>query len=148
MDNLIEQYFNDTLSNTQFVKTYSIKFHHNKHNVLFLINKGMIKFTVFFNFYGILDPTNNTFYWTTQIPGVHKQFTSIVNDIKKFKLKSDNKLYHKLLNNHKIQLDNISQINDIKKLLLFINKDIDIISPISSQNKFQFIGITKIIEKY
>lgn len=154
MDSKIEENFETKLSKSVFKQKYYIRFDKNKSDNLYLLYNDEIKFKVEFNFYGMFHPKLNTFFWANTIPGISKIFLKKIKKIKNMKhlfqdfTQKNNEFYFQALNEDTIILENEDKLDKIKKLILFLSEDLDILMPLSSENKFQIIGIKKIIESY
>ena len=134
---------------------YKIEFI-DKNTIMFLSrnNKKILKAS--YNFYGILNESNN-FIWSTSIPLIKDSFKKNVKDIKKKKdlfyddyVKTMNDLsylYFSLLDNDMILLED-KMIENVNKLILYLTDDLFMFNPISSKGSTQFITINKILEIY
>lgn len=134
---------------------YKIEFI-DKNTIMFLSrnNKKILKAS--YNFYGILNESNN-FIWSTSIPLIKDSFKKNVKDIKKKKdlfyddyVKTMNDLsyfYFSLLDNDMVLLED-KMIENVNKLILYLTDDLFMFNPISSKGSTQFITINKILEIY
>jgi len=154
MKTKIEENFNQKIIKTIIKDKYSIRFDNKNYNNLYLLLNQEIKYKVEFNFYGIFHPKMKMFFWGNTIPGINKNFLKKINKIKNMKhlfedfSQENNELYFQILNENSIYLEKESQLDDLKKLILYLSEDLDIFMPLSSENKFQIIGISKILEAY
>ena len=135
-------------------KKLNIKFFENNILQIFENNKKLIEAE--YNFWGIIKD-NNIFVWANGIPLVYKQFKK--NTIKMRKNKSLEKEYIKtnnsdiyfyssILDNDMNLLEDSKYIEYIKKIILYLSKDMFIMTPINSKNNLQLITISKIRKKY
>jgi len=154
MNNKIIKNFDDKLSKSIIKENYNIRFDNKKFNNLFLMSNQEIKLKIEFNFYGIFNPKMKMFFWGNTIPGINKNFKKNIKKIKNMKhlfedfSQKNNEFYYQTLTEDFLYLDKETQLDDLKKLILFLSNDKDIIMPISSENKFQIIGVLKILESY
>jgi len=154
MNKKIEDNFNQKISNSPFKKNFQIRFDTEKYNHLsFLLNQD-IKYKISYNFYGVFHPKLNVFFWGNIIPGINLNFRNKIKKIKAMKhlfenfSETDNEFYFQVLNEDNIMLKDLQDLDKIKKLILYLSGDQDIIMPISSEGKFQVIGVEEILEKY
>ena len=95
--------------------------------------------------------------WANAIPLVYKQFKKNTLKIRKNKIlekeyikknNSDMYFYSSILENDMNLLEDSKYIEYVKKLILYLSKDMFIIMPINSKNNLQLITISKIRKKY
>ena len=137
-------------------KKHKINFNRKKDNNLLLElyndNKKILVGT--YNFYGIYQISTKLWIWATSIPGINKKYIDIINKIKSYNYlfeSSNNKrmnFYYQLLTQDIIYITDNKLLNWINELLLYISQDITYFNPTNSDNNIQFIGLSKIIEKY
>jgi hypothetical protein len=133
-------------------KELTIKILSKKENKIGIFKKDKLLLVGEFNFYGIYQPNTNLFIWGNSIPGVSRNIIKNINQIKNanYLFESDNNkdisLYYQLLTQD-ILLIPEENIRDINKLLLYLSENIMIFNPIFDNN-IQFIGLSKIVEKY
>jgi hypothetical protein len=88
------------------------------------------------------------------IPGINLNFKNKIKKIKEMKhlfedfSQKNNEFYFQVLNEDSIILKDLTELDKIKKLILYLSGNMDIIMPVSSEGKFQIIGIEEILEKY
>lgn len=106
-------------------------------------------------FFGIYQPYNKLWIWSSSIPGVNKKQIEIVNNIrnKSFIFENNNDknilLYHQLLTNDTLNLnDNSKLLEKINDVLLYLSDSLVIFTPMNSIGNVQYIGLTKIKTKY
>ena len=135
-------------------KKLNIKFFENNILQIFENNKKLIEAE--YNFWGIIK-SNNIFVWANTIPLVYKQFKKNTLKIRKNKslekeyIKTNNSdiyFYSSILDNDMNLLEDSKYIEYIKKIILYLSKDMFIITPINSKNNLQLITISKIRKKY
>lgn len=154
MDKKIEDNFNQKVLNSPFKNTFQIRFSTNKFNQFSLLLNQDIKFQVSYNFYGVFHPKLNVFFWGNMIPGINLNFKNKIKKIKEMKhlfedfSQKNNEFYFQVLNEDSIILKDLTELDKIKKLILYLSGNMDIIMPVSSEGKFQIIGIEEILEKY
>lgn len=135
-------------------KKLNIKFFEN--NILQIFDKNKQLVEAEYNFWGIIKD-DNILIWSNSIPLVYKKFKK--NTLKMRKDKSLNKEYMKtnssdmyfyssILENDMNLLEEKKYIEYVKKMVLYLSKDMFIITPINSKNNLQLITIKKIRKKY
>ncbi len=133
-------------------KELTIRIISKKENKIGIFKKDKLLLVGEFNFYGIYQPNTNLFIWANSIPGVSKYIIKNINQIKNanYLFESDSNkdisFYYQLLTQD-ILLIPEEDIKDINKLLLYLSDNIMIFNPIFDNN-IQFIGLSKIVEKY
>tara|TARA_B100001093_G_C26552685_1_gene895188 strand:+ start:310 stop:792 length:483 start_codon:yes stop_codon:yes gene_type:complete len=135
-------------------KKLNIKFFENNILQIFENNKKLIEAE--YNFWGIIKD-DNILVWANAIPLVYKQFKKNTLKIRKNKSlekeyikknDSDMYFYSSILENDMNLLEDSKYIEYVKKLILYLSKDMFIIMPINSKNNLQLITISKIRKKY
>ena len=135
-------------------KKLKIKFFENNILQIFENNKKLIEAE--YNFWGIIKD-DNILVWANAIPLVYKQFKKNTLKIRKNKSlekeyikknDSDMYFYSSILENDMNLLEDSKYIEYVKKLILYLSKDMFIIMPINSKNNLQLITISKIRKKY
>lgn len=135
-------------------KKLNIKFFENNILQIFENNKKLIEAE--YNFWGIIKD-DNILVWSNAIPLVYKQFKKNTLKIRKNKSlekeyikknNSDMYFYSSILENDMNLLEDSKYIEYVKKLILYLSKDMFIIMPINSKNNLQLITISKIRKKY
>ena len=135
-------------------KKLNIKFFENNILQIFENNKKLIEAE--YNFWGIIKD-DNILVWANAIPLVYKQFKKNTLKIRKNKSiekeyikknNSDMYFYSSILENDMNLLEDSKYIEYVKKLILYLSKDMFIIMPINSKNNLQLITISKIRKKY
>lgn len=102
-------------------------------------------------FFGIYQPNTKLWIWASSIPGVNKKQIELVNNIrnKSFIFENNNDktilLYHQLLTNDVLNLNEPDKINDV---LMYLSDSLVILTPLNSLGNIQYIGLTKIKTKY
>jgi hypothetical protein len=126
-------------------------------------------------FFGIYQPNTKLWIWASSIPGVNKKNIDNINNIRKssylFESSTqtggtankqinnnefdDNKIedeeqqfIYQLLTQDVILIPDKNYLDLINLTLNYISDGLNILNPINEYNNIQFIGITKIIEKY
>lgn len=148
----IDKYYKNQTKKMHYIvdDNYNIKFDKKNMEIMYFINNNKLKYTVKYNFYGIINK-DMKFIWSDTIYGFNNENTKeLIKDIKKNNkmFKNINNFYYKLLTNNTINITSEKEIEKINKLLLYLNKDKFIINPMNSNNYIQFIGVNKIMEKY
>ena len=135
-------------------KKLNIKFFENNILQIFENNKKLIEAE--YNFWGIIKD-DNILVWANAIPLVYKQFKKNTLKIRKNKSlekeyikknNSDMYFYSSILENDMNLLEDSKYIEYVKKLILYLSKDMFIIMPVNSKNNLQLITISKIRKKY
>lgn len=135
-------------------KKLNIKFFENNILQIFENSKKLIEAE--YNFWGIIKD-DNILVWANAIPLVYKQFKKNTLKIRKNKSlekeyikknNSDMYFYSSILENDMNLLEDSKYIEYVKKLILYLSKDMFIIMPINSKNNLQLITISKIRKKY
>jgi hypothetical protein len=104
-------------------------------------------------FFGIYQIDTKFWIWSSSIPGVNQKQIKYINSIKnKNNLfeNDDNEeimFLYQLLTENIIKIDKLN-IELINKTLAYLSNSILVLNPINKYNNIQFIGITKILEKY
>jgi hypothetical protein len=107
-----------------------------------------------YNFYGIYQPSTKLWIWASSIPEIKKDTIKFINKLKLydhlFESDSDTKsdFYYQLLNQDTILLKDKEKISWINDLLIYLSNDIYYFNPSNSEGNIQFIGLSKIMEKY
>jgi hypothetical protein len=105
-------------------------------------------------FFGIYQPTTKLWIWASSIPGVSKKNINNIENIKKSSYIFDNddsnesQFIYQLLTQDVILITDKNLLNLINLTLNYISNGLNILNPVNEYNNVQFIGITKIIEKY
>lgn len=135
-------------------KKLNIKFFENNILQIFENSKKLIEAE--YNFWGIIKD-DNILVWANAIPLVYKQFKKNTLKIRKNKSlekeyikknNSDMYFYSSILENDMNLLEDSKYIEYVKKLILYLSKDMFIIMPVNSKNNLQLITISKIRKKY
>ena len=135
-------------------KKLNIKFFEN--NILQIFDNSKQLVEAEYNFWGIIK-NNDILVWANSIPLVYKQFKKNTLKIRKdknfdkeyIKTNNDNMyFYSSILENDMNLLEDSKYIEYVKKLILYLSKDMFIIMPINSKNNLQLITISKIRKKY
>lgn len=135
-------------------KKLNIKFFENNILQIFENNKKLIEAE--YNFWGIIKD-DNILVWANAIPLVYKKFKKNTLKMRKNKslekeyIKTNNSdmyFYSSILENDMNLLEDSKYIEYIKKLILYLSKDMFIVTPINSKNNLQLITINKIRKKY
>jgi len=132
-------------------KNYNINFDKNK-IIITEDNKKIIAGN--YIFFGIYQPENQLWIWSSSIPGVNQKQIKLINEIKNknylFENNEDNEsiFIYQLLTNDVVQINDSKLFGIINKTLNFLSDSIIILNPINKSNNTQFIGINKITEEY
>lgn len=136
-------------------KKYNISFDKNKKQNM-IISDGKNKVLVGDHvFYGIYQPENQLWIWSSSIPGVNKLQIKLINDIKAKSYLFENDVDHpdilfiyQLLTNDVIQLPDIRKFDLINRTLNYLSDSTIIFNPTNQIGNIQFIGLQNIIEEY
>jgi hypothetical protein len=131
---------------------YTINF---KNNLLFLSDVNNNKILVGdYIFFGIYQPTKNLWIWSNSIPGVSRLQIDIIKTLKDKSFIFENNHEKKLLFIYQFLTDDVIEItnNDlletIENVLNYLSESKIIFKPVNSYGNIQYIGLTKIKEKY
>jgi len=132
--------------------SYTIFFENNK---LILLNENNDKILVSeYIFFGVYQPDKKLYIWSNSIPGVNKNQIKNIKDIKNkyFLFKNNNnekiQLFYQLLTNDVLEINDKNILENITNLFLYLTDAMVILNPINKFGNVQYIGITKILEKY
>jgi hypothetical protein len=131
---------------------YTIKFNKNLLNLTNSFNKKIL--TSEYIFFGIYQSTTKLWIWSSSIPGVNKKELDKIKSIKNksfmFEKDNDKKILfiYQLLTNDVIEINDNGLLNVINDTLLYLTNSNYILKPINIYGNVQYIGVTKIIEKY
>jgi hypothetical protein len=131
---------------------YTINF---KNNLLFLSDVNNNKILVGdYIFFGIYQPTKNLWIWSNSIPGVSRLQIDIIKTLKDksfiFENNHEKKLLfiYQFLTNDVIEITNNDLLETIENVLNYLSESKIIFKPVNSYGNIQYIGLTKIKEKY
>lgn len=122
-------------------------------NTLILSENGKKILVAKYIFFGIYQIETKLWIWSSSIPGVNQKQIKYINSIKNknnlFENDDDNEMMflYQLLTENVIKMDTLN-IELINKTLAYLTNSLLILNPINKYNNIQFIGITKILEKY
>lgn len=132
---------------------YQIRFNQKIYNQLNILKQTDIKYVISFHFLGMIDLDKNIYYWANIIPGVNKNFTKFIKNIKKLNNKFEdmsdinNQIYYQILSEDIISLNKKVNPEFLKEFLSdLLDKQIILLN--NSNGKFQVIAVDKILEKY
>jgi hypothetical protein len=158
--NKLEKYYNNKYKeiskllnleinyNIEFIKTES------KKTLLGFYHNNKLLFNGKFTFYGIYQKERQIWIWASSIPGINSEQINKINKIKSFNYLFQNSyniiinFYYQLLTQDIILITDIKQLEWINRLLIYLNNDIFYFNPVYQNDNIQFIGLSKIIEKY
>jgi hypothetical protein len=131
--------------------SYTISFENDE---LILLNDNNKKILVAdFIFFGIYK--NNQFWvWSNSIPGINKKQINLIKDIKNKSYLFENnsneeiQLFYQFLNSDVLEINDKKSLELLSDLLLYLSDASVILNPINKYGNIQYIGITKIKEKY
>lgn len=155
INDIYEKKFNDINNYFNPKRKYKIEFI-DKDTILFLNEKNKKIIKAKYNFYGILNESNQ-FIWNTSIPLINSKQKENVKKIRKqkdvfYKQYIDNMdelsyLYYNILDNDITLIDDNS-VDKVNKLIMYLTDDLFIFNPISSKNSIQFLTINKVLEVF
>lgn len=105
-------------------------------------------------FFGIYQPKTKLWIWASSIPGVNKININIIENIKNISYKFENddsdesQFIYQFLTQDVILISDMNLLNLINLTLNYVSNCLHIFNPVNEYNNSQFIGLTKIIEKY
>jgi hypothetical protein len=136
-------------------KKYKIAFNKTKDNKILELYSDNSRILVgTYNFYGIYQKSTKLWIWATSIPGISKKYIDIINKLKSynyiFESSNDPRMnfYYQLLTQDIIYISDNNLLTWINELLLYLSQDISYFNPLNSEGNIQFIGLSKIIEKF
>jgi len=144
---------NKEISKILNIKTnYTITFNNDE---LILVDDNNKKILVSeYIFYGIYQNDKKFWIWSNSIPGISKKQIKIIRDIKNKSYifendtKQDIQFLYQYLNTDIIEINDKNKLELINDVLLFLTDAKTILNPINKYGNIQYIGITKIKEKY
>lgn len=107
-----------------------------------------------YQFYGIYQPATKLWIWASSIPDVKKDTIKFINKLRLsdhlFESDSNEKsdFYYQLLSQDTILVKDEEKLPWINELLIYLSDDVYYFNPVNSQGNIQFIGLSKIIQKY
>jgi hypothetical protein len=107
-----------------------------------------------YQFYGIYQPSTKLWIWASSIPNVKKDTIKFINKLRLsdhlFESDSNEKsdFYYQLLSQDTILVKDEEKLPWINELLIYLSDDVYYFNPVNSQGNIQFIGLSKIIQKY
>ena len=105
-------------------------------------------------FFGIHQNDKKFWVWSNSIPGISKKQLKLIKDIKNksyvFENESNNDIQfiYQFLNTDILEVIDKSKLELINDTLLYLTDSKTILNPINKYGNIQYIGITKIKEKY
>lgn len=135
-------------------KDYVLRFNNDKTLLELYDDKDKKIISCKYNFYGIYQPSTKLWIWASSIPDIKKNTIKFINKLKLYdhlfesdsNIKSD--FYYQLLNQDTILLNDDGKLSWINELLIYLSNDLYYFNPSNSQGNIQFIGLSKIMEKY
>ena len=132
--------------------SYTISFENDE---LVLLNDDKKKILVAdFIFFGIYKNNNQFWVWSNSIPGINKKQINLIKDIKNKSYLFENnsnkeiQLFYQFLNSDVLEINDKKSLELLSDLLLYLSDASVILNPINKYGNIQYIGITKIKEKY
>lgn len=107
-----------------------------------------------YNFFGIYQSTTKLWIWASSIPDVNKDTIKFINKLRLadhlFESDSNEKsdFYYQLLTQDTLLLKNEEKLSWINDLLIYLSDDLYYFNPSNSEGNIQFIGLSKITQKY
>lgn len=107
-----------------------------------------------YQFYGIYQPSTKLWIWASSIPDVKKDTIKFINKLRLsdhlFESDSNEKsdFYYQLLTQDTILVKDEQKLLWINDLLIYLSDDVYYFNPLNSQGNIQFIGLSKITQKY
>lgn len=107
-----------------------------------------------YQFYGIYQPSTKLWIWASSIPNVKKDTIKFINKLRLadhlFESDSNEKsdFYYQLLTQDTLLLKNEEKLSWINDLLIYLSDDLYYFNPSNSEGNIQFIGLSKITQKY
>ncbi len=133
-------------------KSYTITFNNDELILLDDNNKKIIVSE--YIFFGIHQNDKKYWVWSNSIPGVSKKQLKYLKDIKNksYIFEEDNhdniQFIYQFLNTDILEVDDKYKLDLINDVLLYLSDAKIILNPINKYGNIQYIGITKIKEKY
>lgn len=107
-----------------------------------------------YNFFGIYQSTTKLWIWGSSIPDVKKDTIKFINKLRLadhlFESDSNEKsdFYYQLLTQDILLVKNEEKLSWINDLLIYLSDDLYYFNPSNSEGNIQFIGLSKITQKY
>ena len=107
-----------------------------------------------YHFYGIYQPSTKLWIWASSIPDVTKDTIKFINKLKLLDhlFESDSNrisnFYYQLLTQDILLLKDETYLLLINNLLIYLSDDLYYFNPLNSEGNIQFIGLSKITQKY
>lgn len=135
-------------------KDYILRFNNDKTLLELYDDKDKKIISGKYVFYGIYQPSTKLWIWASSIPEITKDTIKFINKLKLYdhlfesdsNTKSD--FYYQLLNQDTILLKDEEKLSWINDLLIYLSNDLYYFNPSNSQGNIQFIGLSKITQKY
>lgn len=135
-------------------KDYILRFNNDKTLLELYDDKDKKIISGKYVFYGIYQPSTKLWIWASSIPDIKKDTIKFINKLKLYdhlfesdsNTKSD--FYYQLLNQDTILLKDEEKLSWINDLLIYLSNDLYYFNPSNSQGNIQFIGLSKITQKY
>jgi hypothetical protein len=105
-------------------------------------------------FYGIYQNDKKFWVWSNSIPGISKNQIKIIRDIKnksylfESDISTEIQFIYQYLNTDVLEITEKKYLELINDVLLYLTDSLVILNPINKYGNIQYIGITKIKEKY
>lgn len=135
--------------------SYKINFlKKSKQNQMTVSNEKKLLLVGDYKLYGIYQNHTQLWIWASSIPGVEKSHIKNINRLKQavylFESESDEQInfYYQLLSQDVILIPDKELLDWIVDLVLFLSDDLILFTPSNSNDDIQFIGLSKINEKY
>lgn len=135
-------------------KDYILRFNKDKTLLELYDDKNKKILASKYHFYGIYQSSTKLWIWASSIPDITKDTIKFINKLKLYDhlFESDSNIksnfYYQLLNQDTILLKDEEKLSWINDLLIYLSNDIYYFNPSNSEGNIQFIGLSKIIEKY
>ena len=152
----IKEYYNNKIIYMNKILNFKKKYTINLNNDLLILyddNDKKILGSEYI-FFGIYQPKTKLWIWASSIPGVNKININIIENIKNISYKFENddseesQFIYQFLTQDVILITDINLLNLINCTLNYISNCLHIFNPANEYDNIQFIGLTKIIEKY
>ena len=136
-------------------KNYNVSFDKNKKQNMIILEGKKKVLVGNYVFFGIYQPENQLWIWSSSVPGVSQSQIKLINNIKakSYLFENDDSnpdilFIYQLLSNDVIQLPDIRKFDLINKTLNFLSDSIIMFNPVNQIGNTQFLGLQNIIEEY
>jgi hypothetical protein len=135
-------------------KKYNLNFDKTKKDIITMSEDSKKILVGKFIFFGIYQPINQLWVWSSSIPGVNQKHIKLIREIRNKSYIFENEdnddimFIYQFLTNDVIYVDNENQLTLISNVLNYLSDGFHMLTPINKASNQQFLCITKILEEY